>query len=423
MEIIIDSPQMGYVTDEELESVLRKSIDKNSLKKVLIIPPDFTRSNSGAGKITQIYYDLLSPNCHVDIMPAIGTHMPMSDWEKEVMFGNIIPKENFISHDWRKDIEKIGVIPGDFVRQVSDGLLDFSVNVEINRHLLDKSYDLIISIGQVIPHEIVGMANYSKNILVGCGGKDIIDKSHILGAVYDMERIMGRDLTPVRKVFDYAETNFLKNIPIMYVLTVTTTKDKNTDINGIFIGESRKAFERAAKLSQQINIDFVEKPLKKIVVYLDKNKFKSTWIGNKSIYRTRMAIEDGGELIILAPGVMQFGEDKNNDYIIRKYGYIGRHRILELLDMEAELKNNMSAAAHLIHGSSDGRFSITYAVAKLSRKEIEQVNFNYMPFEEAYNRYNPEKLKEGLNILPDGEEVYFISNPALGLWALKDRFY
>ena len=163
---------------------------------------------------------------------------------------------------------------------------------------------------------------------------------------------------------------------------------------------------------------FVEKPIKKIVVYLDGREFKSTWLGNKAIYRTRMAIADGGELIILAPEVNKFGEDRANDKLIRKYGYIGRIKVLELCKTNDDLKNNLSVAAHLIHGSSDGRFSVTYAVDKLAQQEIEGVNYKYEKYTDMIKIYNPKVLKNGLNVI-EGEEVFFISNPALGLWVDK----
>jgi nickel-dependent lactate racemase len=190
----------------------------------------------------------------------------------------------------------------------------------------------------------------------------------------------------------------------------------------LFIGRERKVFEEAVALAQQKNLTYVDEPLKKVVVYLDEREFKSTWLGNKSIYRTRMAIADGGELIVLAPGVHKFGEDERNDELIRKYGYVGRDRVLELTKTEEDLQNNLSVAAHLIHGSSDGRFSITYAVDKLTKEETEQVNFIYADYNEIIKKYDPKKLKDGFNTLPDGEEIYYISNPALGLWADKNKF-
>jgi hypothetical protein len=273
-----------------------------------------------------------------------------------------------------------------------------------------------------VPHEVVGMANYNKNLFVGCGGKDIINRSHFLGAAYGMERMMGRGDTPVRKVFNYAEQHFLSQLPLQYILTVTTTSGETTRINGLFIGRSPELFESAVKLSQTKNLDLLDRPLNKVVVYLDPEEFKSTWLGNKAVYRTRMAIADGGELIILGGGVRQFGEDAGIDGLIRKYGYVGSNRILQLADREADLQNNLSAAAHLIHGSSEGRFTITYAAGGLTSSEVAQANFEYLPYEKAIHRYNPTRLKDGPNTLPDGEEIFYISNPALGLWALKENF-
>jgi nickel-dependent lactate racemase len=411
------------LTDNEISEAVEQSITKigKPLKKVLLIPPDITRIHSGAGGITAKYYNLLKDNCVVDIMPALGTHDRMTEGEIREMFGEEIPLGCFIPHNWRTDIIKVGEVPGSFVHEVSEGLIDESIDVEVNKRIMDKSYDLIVSIGQVVPHEVAGMANYSKNIFVGCGGKNMINSSHMLGAFYGMERIMGRDHSPVRKVFDYAE-RFIKDVPLIYALTVTTCEKEEIRVHGLFMGRDRSLFEDAVKLSQQKNLVFLDRPVEKAVVYLDPKEFKSTWLGNKAIYRTRMAISDGGELIVLAPGVRKFGEDEENDRLIRKYGYVGRHKVLELAKNEGDLKENLSVAAHLIHGSSDGRFSITYATELLTREEVESVNFSYLPFKEAVTKYNPEKLVDGFNTLENGEEIFYISNPALGLWVDKNRF-
>ncbi len=330
--IIMKSVNPSGITDKEIFEALRDSISekKESLKKILILPPDLTRMHSGAGKITAMYYKMLKDTCRVDILPALGTHDPMSEEECREFFGPDVPMEAIIPHNWRKDVIKIGEVPGKYVSDVSEGKLDYSIDVEVNKLIMDKSYDLIISVGQVVPHEVVGMANYNKNIFVGCGGSDIINKSHMLGAVYGMEKLMGKDFSPVRNVFDYAEQNFIKEVPIMYVLTVTTNQCRRLVMEGIFIGRERKVFEEAVSLSQAKNLIFLAKPIKKAVVYLDPIEFKSTWLGNKAIYRTRMAIADDGELIILAPGVKKFGEDKDIDTLIRKYGYVGTEKILEL---------------------------------------------------------------------------------------------
>ena len=405
----------------ELRAALLKSLEGKTPKKVLLLPPDYTRMYSGAGKITAAYYDIFTEmNVEADIMPALGTHEPMTRAECLAFFGERVPFEKIIVHNWRTDVVKLGEVPAEFVSKVSEGLVNSKIDVEVNRLIVDKSYDLVISIGQVVPHEVVGMANYSKNIFVGCGGSSMINSSHMLGAFYGMERVMGRDFSPVRRVFDYAQEKFLKDVPLMYVLTVTTNRGDETFIHGMFIGNSRGLFEEAVALSRELNLTYVDKPLSKVVVYLDEREFKSTWRGNKAIYRTRMAIADGGELVILAPGVRKFGEDDENDRLIRKYGYVGRENVLRLVEENEDLQGNLSVGAHLIHGSSDGRFKITYCTEKLSGDEVRSVSFCYMPYSEAVKRYDPSKLTDGYNTLPDGEEIFYISNPALGLWAVRN---
>ncbi len=402
----------------ELVSALTASCEGVKNKKVLLLPPDYTRMYSGAGKIVAVLYPMLrSAGCEVDVMPALGTHVPMTERECETFFEGKVPYEKLIVHNWRRDVVKIGEVPSGFVSEVSEGLVTTGIDVEVNRRIVSGEYDEIISIGQVVPHEVVGMANYSKNIFVGCGGSSMINSSHMLGAFYGLERIMGRDFSPVRRVFDYAETHFLASVPLTYILTVTTNTGDVTNIHSLYIGRDRSQFESAVKDSSERNFIRVPEPLRKVVVYLDPREFHSTWLGNKAVYRTRMAIADGGELIILAPGVSKFGEDDENDRLIRKYGYVGRENVLRLVRESDELKNNLSVAAHLIHGSSDGRFSVTYCTSLLTREEVEGAAFLYAPCDEMMKKYDPKALKDGYNVV-GGETVYYISNPALGLWSV-----
>ncbi|MBR5380104.1 MAG: DUF2088 domain-containing protein [Clostridia bacterium] len=411
------------LSDGQIRKELEHSLSdvRAQLKKVLILPPDYTRFHSNAGRITQLLYEMLKDDCQVDIMPALGTHVPVSESEWNHMFAGI-PYEKMIVHSWRSDVTKVGVVPAQFVSEVSEGLVNDPIDVEVNKRLLDPSYDLILSVGQVVPHEVVGMANRNKNIFVGCGGSSMINSSHMLGAFYGLERVMGKDHTPVRRVFDYAEEHFLMHIPLCYILTVTDAPGGVIRTHGLFIGREREYFEQAVALAQKKNLNLVDKTFKKVVVLLDENEFKSTWLGNKSVYRTRMAISDGGELIVLAPGVNKFGEDASIDKLIRKYGYCGRENVLRLVKECDDLKGNLSAAAHLIHGSGDGRFSITYCTRHLTKEEVEGVCYGYMPYDEAVKLYDPKTLKDGWNTLANGEEIYYISNPALGLWADRKKF-
>ncbi len=405
---------------EMLVELLGK-IDK-PMKKVLLLPPDHTRLNSYAGPITAMLYEMLTAKgATVDVMPALGTHAAMSEAELKMMFGDAIPMSAFRVHDWRNDVVEVGTVSGELIKEWSEGKLDYDVKAMVNKIVFD-GYDVIFSPGQVVPHEVVGMANYTKNIMVGIGGSDMINKSHFVGASCNMEKIMGQGDSPVRKLFNYAVNTFLSELPICYIQTVRSRgADGAMQTDCIYASFDDSAYLAAVKVAQETNLTLLDKPLKKVVVWLDPDEFKSTWLGNKSVYRTRMAIADDGELTVLAPGIDKFGEDGEVDRLIRKYGYCGREQVIRLCEEQEDLKANLSAAAHLIHGSSDGRFTITYCTEKVTKEEVEGVCYGYMPYAEAVKRYDPAKLSDGWNTLPDGERFFYISNPALGLWADKRK--
>jgi len=389
-------------------------------RKVLAVPPDFTRYHSKAGELIRYAWDYYGERL-TDVLPALGTHVPMTDREIETMFLGT-PRELFRVHDWREGLVTLGEVPASFIREQSEGRLDFSWPAQVDKLLVEGGFDLILSIGQVVPHEVIGMANYNKNIFVGTGGADAINKSHFLGAVYGMERIMGRADNPVRRVLNYASEHFARELPIVYVQTVVAKNDKGElATRGLYVGDDAECFERASELSLKVNFVMMDHEIRKAVVLLDPAEFKSTWLGNKAVYRTRMAMADGGELIVLAPGVKEFGEDRTIDKLIRKYGYVGTPAVLEAVRNNEDLAGNLSAAAHLIHGSSEGRFQITYCPGHLTREEVEGVNFRYADLGEMLKKYDPASLKDGYNVA-GGEKIFYISNPALGLWAFQGRF-
>ncbi len=411
------------ITSDELQKGLNIALKKLGAKdKVLLIPPDFTRYHSKAGELTSYSYQYYKEKVS-DILPALGTHVGMTSEEIDTMFPGV-PHELIRVHDWRNDVVTIGKVPGKVVSELTNGALDYEWPAQVNRLIWEGGHDLILSIGQIVPHEVIGMANYNKNILVGTGGAEGINKSHFVGAVYGMENIMGRADNPVRQLLNYASDHFTSDLPIVYVHTVVARDDESGKLvtRGLFIGDDYSVFTKAADLSLKVNFTMLDEPIKKAVVFLDPSEFKSTWLGNKSIYRTRMAMADDGELIVMAPALKEFGEDKEIDRLIRKYGYRGTPQTLQFLKENSDLEENLSAAAHLIHGSSEDRFSITYCPGKLTQTEIESVNFNYADLDEMMTKYNPDKLKDGYNTMPDGEEIFYISNPAIGLWAYKERF-
>ncbi|MBU0617654.1 MAG: DUF2088 domain-containing protein [Planctomycetes bacterium] len=403
------------------ELIDRMLLAMGQLDRVLLLPPDFTRRHSGAGELTVLLYERLRRHAHVEIMPALGTHAPMTELELETMFPGV-PEPAFRVHDWRRELVRLGEVPAAHVRGITRNRLDFALACEINRLLVDEPWDRIISIGQLVPHEVAGIANHYKNVFVGVGGQDTINKTHFIGAVCGMEAAMGRAHTPVRAVFEYMARHFTCDLPITYVLTVRAADAGGTLVTrGMYAGDDAACFRDGAVLCQKVNIDLFDEPISKVVVYLDPTEYKSTWLGNKAIYRTRMAMAAGGELIILAPGVGSFGEDPEIDRLIRRYGYRGTAHTLQAVRQNKELAANLAAAAHLIHGSSEGRFGITYCPGKLTRADVEAVGFSYGDLAQMRELYEPAALRDGWNDVK-GDRVFFVSNPGLGLWALRSQF-
>jgi nickel-dependent lactate racemase len=409
------------LSSAELKDLLFAALEKVGKRaKVLAVPPDQTRAASLAGELTNFAWNYYGDALRA-VLPALGTHKPMSPERISRMFGEV-PLSLFHMHNWREDVETIGVVPREFIYAQSEGKLDYEWPAQVNRLISQGDFDLILSLGQVVPHEVIGMANYNKNILVGTGGPDSINRSHYLGAVYGMERIMGRTDNPVRRVLNYAAFHFLGRLPIVYVLTVIGRNECGaTVVRGLFVGDDSECFQQAANLSFRVNFTLMPKPIRKAVVYLDPQEFHSTWLGNKAIYRTRMAMADGGELIVLAPGVAAFGEDDTIDALIRKYGYHGTEHTIAMVQKNKDLAADLSAAAHLIHGSSEGRFRITWCPGCLTRREVESAGFGFGELGQMMQLYDPAKLQQGRNQVK-GEEIYFIENPGLGLWASADRF-
>jgi nickel-dependent lactate racemase len=389
-------------------------------RKVIAVPPDFTRFHSKSGEFTRYAWEYYGENL-AHVLPALGTHRAMTPDEISQMFGEV-PQDLFRVHDWRNDTVTLGEVPGAFVHEQSAGELDYPWPAQVNRLLVEGNCDLILSIGQVVPHEVIGVAGYNKNILIGTGGRLGIHRSHFLGAVCGVERIMGHADNPVRRVLNYAGDHFARHLPIVYVLTVI---GKNSGgelvLRGLFVGDDVECFHRAAELSLRVNVQLFDHEIQKAVVFLDPQEFKSTWLGNKAIYRTRMALADRGELIILAPGVREFGEDQEIDKMIRKYGYHGTPATMAAVKQDRELADNLGAAAHLIQGSSEGRFQITYCPGHLSREEVEQAGFRYAPLDVMLARYSPSTLRDGYNRVNE-EDIFYVSHPGLGLWASEKRY-
>ena len=439
--VSVGSPETDladHEIDELFSGALARALAEAGSGPVALLPPDGTRFHSKAGFLTDIAARDLVSHPAGDrlgmVMPALGTHMAMTPAELARMFPGT-PLEKFRPHDWRNGVAELGRLEADYVERVSEGAVRYDWPVQVNRAILEGGFSLAVSLGQVVPHEVIGMANHLKNLFVGTGGKEAIDKSHFTGAAYGMERMMGRLDTPVRAMFDEGYRRFGGRLPpVLWALTVMGARGDaeaaragkargSLAVRGLYVGFGRECFEQAAALARKVNVDILDEPIRKAVVYLEPEEFRTTWLGNKAVYRTRMAMADGGELLILAPGLERFGEDLGIDALIRKHGYRPSAVIRKKVGEDAELAEALSAAAHLIHGSSEGRFTVRYCPGPgVSRREIESVGFEWGDLAAALERYDIRKLGLGWNDMDDGERIFYVPNPALGLWAERSRF-
>ena len=386
-----------------------------AVRKVLAVPPDHTRMDSQAGPIMHAALKVLGKKL-TDVMPALGTHSAMNEEELTKMYGDF-PRDLIRVHHYRTDVDTLGYVESDFVREVTEGYYDKPWPAQVNKMISQGDHDLILSIGQVVPHEVIGMANYTKNIFVGTGGSDGIDGSHYLSALYGMERVMGRCETPLRKILNRAADLFLTHRPVVYVLKVVeSTPDRGPVVRGLYVGDDHSVFYTAGELAAQVNCFRIPEAPKKMVVWMDPSKYKKTWVANKAIYRTRMAIATGGKLVVIAPGVEKFGEHEDVDSLIRRYGYRTTPQVMDLVAKNPDLAANLSTAAHLIHGSTEERFEVEYCPGKLTREEIESVGYGYGESKTAIAEYRIDESQDGWNTSRSGERFYFIRNPGLGLW-------
>lgn len=416
-----------FISRAEIEAMCQRTLDEArtrlgcDFRRVLLLPPDLTRAHSGAGWITETIYNLLPATCDIHVIPTLGQHIPHTEAENKWMFGSI-PHARIHPHDWKGGITNVGTIPGDLVSETTGGIADWDIPVELNTMTVTEPWDLIINIGHVVPHEVLGFANHNKNYFIGLGGKQTICASHMAAGVYGCENNLGQLITPLRACYNWAEDQYLSHLPDLYFQVVMSRDAENRLVHtGVYVGDDLETYLMAARASREQNITVFDRPVKKIVAVMQADEFRATWVANKAVYRTRMAMADGGELLVVAPGVERFGEQPEVDALIRKYGYRPRNEILELYKQNQDMQDVGHGTAHLIHGTSDGRFTIRYAPGKLTQAEIESVGYEYADVNEVLRHYDPAKMTEGWNTMPDGEEVFFISTPSAGLWSTREK--
>ncbi len=309
--------------------------------------------------------------------------------------------------------------------EATQGAADWPIPIVLNRMLMEEPWDLIINVGHVVPHEVLGFANHNKNYFIGLGGKDLICAAHMAAACCGIENNLGNLITPVRACFNRAEDEYLGNLPDLYVQVVLARNERDQLVHtGVYVGDDLETYLAAARQSREQNITVFDEPVEKIVCVMQGDEFFSTWVANKAVYRTRMALADGGELVVIAPGLKRFGEQPEVDAFIRKYGYVGTPRVMEQYRQNADMQDLAHATAHLIHGSSEGRFNDHVRAGPSVARRKSKASTSATPTSTTRSpATGPTECKQGWNTTADGERFYFIPTPSAGLWATREKLF
>jgi nickel-dependent lactate racemase len=405
----------------EMRAILEQALSQIAPgARVLAIIPDKTRDDNtdvlfplaaeilAAGNISQF-----------DALVAQGTHVPMSADEKLSKIGatdgTAMPGLGHIyNHEWNvpEELVTIGELSAAQVTQLTGGLINDAVTINLNRLLAPGLYDSVLIFSATVPHEVAGFAGGAKYLFPGVAGPDLTHATHWLGALAGIENVIGRVETPTRHMIE-AAADFVSAQIITLNSVVTREDDNRLRAHALFAGDFREAFRRAVEVSRQVHIKYSGRKYKRVVALLDEH-YDELWVGGKASYKLGGIIEGGGELIIYAPHLRSISETHGR--LIEKYGYAPLDRVREMVALSTELQNNLAVAAHLAHVSYAGqrdqtgrvipRYQITMAAA-LDESTCRRVHLGFLDHR-LFRREDYESDPDTLVVERAGRDLYLV---------------
>lgn len=357
-------------------------LDDLAGKQVLVIIPDATRTAPLPLLFDALHGRLRGSVTRLDILVALGTHPPMSDAQicqllgiQEQERGRLFYQLGLFNHQWdRPDrLTTIGTLTKEDTAEISGGLLSLEVPVQINSRIQD--YDVLLVLGPVFPHEVVGFSGGNKYFFPGIGGPEILNFFHWLGALITNVGIIGVKDTPVRRVVDRAAAMIPKT---RRAITFVVASDGN--LHGLFYGTPESAWTEAADLSNQVHIKRYPKPFRQVLSCAPP-MYDELWVAGKCMYKLEPVVADGGELIIYAPHLHEISVTHGR--LIEEVGYHVRDYFTKQWD---RFKNYpWGVLAHSTHVRGSGTFEngvetprvqVTLA-SGIPREVCERINLGY----------------------------------------------
>lgn len=310
------------LSDDDIREWVAQHIPVNDFadKRILLIIPDTTRT-SPLPVIFPALHELLAPTARkIDALVALGTHPPIpeeticqllgiTEEERTTRYANT----ELFNHEWDnpEQLSTLGELTAAQTAEISDGLLSENVPVQINRHI--HNYDLLLVVGPVFPHEVVGFSGGNKYFFPGISGPELLNFFHWLGALITNCGIIGVKKTPVRQVVDQSA----QFIPVER-RCLASVVDGKANPYGLFYGTPESAWEQAADLSAQVHIRRVPKPFSQVLSCAPP-MYDELWVAGKCMYKMEPVVADGGELIIYAPHMTEISTTHGE--MIERIGY------------------------------------------------------------------------------------------------------
>lgn len=414
------------LSTRESEALIAEALQDSVFtgKKILLITPDLSRS-CPLPFLFRMIHSVLAPRVsQLDVMVALGTHPPLNEEQMNRLFGmtpqdrqSRFAKVRFLNHAWQDadSLLSLGTIPASDIAELTEGLFSMDVPVTINKAILD--YDILLVVGPVFPHEVVGFSGGNKYFYPGIAGKEIIDFFHWLGAVITNPKIIGTKYTPVRAVLDRAA----KMIPRERRALALVVKEK--DLYGLYYGTPEEAWSDAADLSNSLHIIYKDHPYH-TVLSCAPEMYDELWVGAKCMYKLEPVVADGGELIIYAPHIHEIAASHGR--IIREIGYHTRDYFLKQWDRFKHYP--WGVLAHSTHvrgigtfenGVEKPRIRVTLATG-IPESICREINLGYRDPATIRPSDYEGREEEGILLVPHaGEQLYKLRNPPA--WQRFDR--
>lgn len=407
----------GFLSEDALYSFIQEACAAMPVdnKRVLFIIPDNTRSMPMPLVFRALFETLHGRVKQMDYLIALGTHPPMSKEMINRLVGVTAEERagkyrdvGIFNHAWQDpaSLACIGTISEDEIARISGGLMRQSVDVAINRRVLD--YDMVCIAGPVFPHEVVGFSGGNKYFFPGVAGADILNLFHWLGALISNYVINGTKHTPVREVVNTAAAL----IPVEKCCFCFSVIGKKT--KAVFFGAPESAWERAAALSAKIHIVYKQHPFKSVLA-MAPPMYDEIWVAGKCMYKLEPVVADGGELIIYGKHIHEVSV--THGALIKKIGYHVRDYFTAQLDKFQDIPGGILAhsthvrgAGAYVNGVERPRVQVTLATA-IPEAECRAINLGYRDPDSIHPDEWRDREAEGLLLVPDaGEILYRLGN-------------